>query len=104
MAGFGDILQNPQNRAMLQQMGGRPGGPGGIVRRRPSNPLSNLADAYPKMKEQSDRMKIDEAERKAKKLKFEMMFKKAEQAFQLKQQQQAMQQGQAQINAARNSV
>ena len=107
MPDFDGMLEDPRMRQMVQQRSqGRPGGPGNMQQRskQPSNPLAALANAYPKMKEQSDKMAIQDAERKAKKMKFDMMFKKAEQAFKLKQQQEAMQKGQQQIEAGRNSV
>ena len=96
---FSQMMQDPRMRQMIQQRAGQQGQGGGMQQgmKRPANSLSNLADAYPKMKEQMDKLKIEEAERKAKKLKFEMILKKAEQAFQLKQQQQAIQAGRESI-------
>ena len=110
MADFSELMRNPQVQGMVQKMAQQrqpgQGAPQGMQRamKQPANPLSALADAYPKMKEASDKMKVEDAERKAKKLKFDMMFKKAEQAYKLKEQQAQMQQGQQQIQDARNSV
>jgi hypothetical protein len=98
MAQFDELMNDPQTRSILSglQGGQRTGGTFEGMKA-PSNPLSNLADAYPKMKEQAEKMKIEEAERKAKKLKFDFILAKAEQQFNMRQQQQ-------QIQAAQNSV
>ena len=77
---------------------------GGQQKANPAQNLAALAKAYPKMKEHADQMAIKETERKAKKMKFDMMLKKAEQAFKLKQQQQQMAQQAQAIQAARGSV
>ena len=97
---MGQMMQQMlQQRQQQQQGGGQQGG-----QQDPRKALAALASAYPKMKEHADQMAIKETERKAKKMKFDMMLKKAEQAFKLKQQQQEMAQQQQDIQAARGSV
>jgi len=91
-------------RMMQQRQQQGQGGGGGPQQGNPAQNLAALANAYPKMKEHSDKMAIQEAERKAKKMKFDMMFKKAEQAFKMRQQQQEMAQQQRDIQSARQSV
>ena len=105
MPGFEEIMKDPRMAQMIQMMSGqRPQGGMAQRARKPANPLSNLADAYPKLKQQAEQMKIEEAERKAKKLKFDMMFKKAEELYNIREQQKQVQQGQQKIQAGRDSI
>ena len=95
-----DMGQMMQKMLQQRQQGGQQGG----GQQNQAKALAALANAYPKMKEHADQMAIKETERKAKKMKFDMMLKKAEQAFKLKQQQQEMAQQAQDIQAARGSV
>ena len=104
MADWEEMLKNPQMMAMLQLLAKKKNQVGMDRMKGPSNALSNLADAYPQLKDQSEKMKIQEAEQRVKKMKFDMLLKQAEQQYKLKEQQMAARQQEAQIEAARRSV
>jgi hypothetical protein len=103
MADFSQMLNNPDMVKMmmgLQQQRQEP-----MQRAKaPANPLSNLADAYPKLKAQAEQLKMEEQRRKLKKMEFDQILKRAEQAYKMREQQQQMAQGQQQIMQARQSV
>jgi len=79
----------------------RPGGPGGGGQKPPMGSnitnIMQLAKIFPKLEEAMEQGKIEEARTKANKLEFDAFYKRAKQAYEQVQQQQALQQ-------ARNSV
>jgi len=95
MPDFGQMMQNPNFQRLIRNylMQKRKKKPQDLLGGRGNNAFANLGKQLPKFQKMQEQWKMEDADRKAKKLRLDFMTKRAEE-----------QSGQDQIQAARDSV
>lgn len=94
---MGQLMQDPQFQRLVMQQIQRKKRKGLTGMMDGNGAVASLGQKLPQLKQMQEKFKIQDAERKVKKLKLDFLTKQAEA-------QSAQQQGQQQIQAARNSV